>query len=93
MVRQFAAAVPRQRTAERRGQRAHVARQRGHGGPIHSVIGIKAPLAVHRFRSHMPTKFEVASGAVLVQGAVVTVDAESGRASAISRIRELVERS
>jgi metallophosphoesterase (TIGR00282 family) len=62
-------------------------------GPIDSVIGVKAPLAVHRFRTHLPTKFEVASGPVVVQGAVVTVDPETGRASAIERLREMFERA
>lgn len=62
-------------------------------GPIDSVIGVKAPLAVHRFRTHLPTKFEVASGTVLVQGAVVTVDPESGRASGIERLQEVFERT
>jgi hypothetical protein len=61
-------------------------------GPIDSVIGIKAALAVHRFRTHLPTKFDVASGPVIVQGAVVTVDPQSGRASAIERLQEVVER-
>jgi len=34
----------------------------------------------------------VASGAVLVQGAIVEVDPETGRASGIRRVQERVER-
>jgi hypothetical protein len=60
-------------------------------GPIDSVIGVKHELAVRRFLTHMPTKFEVAAGATLVQGAVVTV-ADDGRATEIKRIQERVEK-
>jgi metallophosphoesterase (TIGR00282 family) len=60
-------------------------------GPIDSVIGVKHELAVRRFLSHMPTKFEVATGATLVQGAVITVG-EDGRATDIKRIQERVEK-
>jgi metallophosphoesterase (TIGR00282 family) len=60
-------------------------------GPIDSVIGVKHELAVRRFVSHMPTKFEVATGTTLVQGAVITVG-EDGRAGAIKRIQERVEK-
>jgi len=59
-------------------------------GPINSVIGIRPELAVRRFRTQLPTRFEPASGAVTVQGVVITVDPETGRATAIRRINELV---
>jgi hypothetical protein len=60
-------------------------------GPVDSVIGVKAELAIKRFRTHMPVKFEVAAGPTVLQGAIITVDAESGRATAIRRIQERVE--
>lgn len=62
-------------------------------GPVDSVIGVRHELAVRRFVTHMPTRFEPASGRTVVQGAVVTVDPESGRATAIKRIREFFEKS
>lgn len=61
-------------------------------GPIDSVIGVKPELAIRRFRTHMPTKFEVASGRCVVQGAVVTIDRETARATSIERLQEIVER-
>lgn len=61
-------------------------------GPIDSVIGIKAELAIRRFRTHMPTKFEVAGGRAVVQGAIVSVDPGSGRAHGIRRLQEYVDR-
>jgi hypothetical protein len=60
-------------------------------GPIDSVIGVKAELAIRRFVTHLPTKFETATGPTIVQGAVVSVDPSSGRATAIRRVRELFE--
>jgi len=60
-------------------------------GPVDSVIGVRPELAIRRFVSKRPTRFETASGRVVVQGAVVEVDAESGRAAAIRRIQEYVE--
>jgi metallophosphoesterase (TIGR00282 family) len=61
-------------------------------GPIDSVIGVKHDLAVRRFLTHLPTKFEVAGGKTLLQGAVVSVD-EKGRAMGIKRIQERVEKA
>ena len=61
-------------------------------GPIDSVIGVKRELAIRRFITHLPTRFEPAAGRTVVQGAVISVDPASGRASAISRVQEYVDR-
>ena len=60
-------------------------------GPVDSVIGVKKELAIERFLTHMPVKFEVASGPVVVQGAIVEIDADSGRATSITRVQERCE--
>jgi len=62
-------------------------------GPIDSVIGVRHELAIRRFRTHMPTKFETASGRTVVQGAIVQVDPDTGRAGAIKRVQEYVDRA
>src|SRR5215813_8042559 len=59
-------------------------------GPEHSVLGIRTDQVLYRFRSQMPVRFDVAAGPVLVQGAVIDVDEQTGRATAISRVRERV---
>ncbi len=59
-------------------------------GPEHSVLGVRTDQVLHRFRSQMPTRFDVAPGPVLVQGALIDVDETSGRAMAIARVRERV---
>src|SRR2546428_11462352 len=56
-------------------------------GPEDSVLGMRVDQVLHRFWTQMPTRFEVADGPVLVQGAVIDVDEETGRATAIRRIR------
>jgi metallophosphoesterase (TIGR00282 family) len=59
-------------------------------GPEDSILGVRVDRVLERFLSPLPVRFEVASGPVLVQGAVVEVDAQSGRALGIRRIRERV---
>jgi 2',3'-cyclic-nucleotide 2'-phosphodiesterase len=60
-------------------------------GPEASVLGMKTEGVIRRFLTQMPTRFEVATGVVLIQGALVDVDESSGRATAIRRVRERVE--
>jgi metallophosphoesterase (TIGR00282 family) len=59
-------------------------------GPEDSILGVRTDRVLERFLSQMPVRFEVASGPVLVQGALIDVDAATGRATAIRRIRERV---
>jgi calcineurin-like phosphoesterase len=59
-------------------------------GPFDSVIGVDKELAIQRFLTGMPNRFEPARGRARIQGAVIRIDSESGRALAIERIqREL----
>jgi metallophosphoesterase (TIGR00282 family) len=60
-------------------------------GPRDSVIGVKREQVLRRFLTQMPGRFEVADGAVLVQGVVIDVDDETGRASGIRRFQEVME--
>ena len=59
----------------------------GMTGPHDSVIGVKAELAIRRMRTGMPVRFETADGGVRLEGALVTSDPASGRASAIETVR------
>lgn len=60
-------------------------------GPRDSVLGVRTDRAIQRFRSPVSQRFEVAEGESLVQGVTIDVDAESGRAQSIARIREIVQ--
>jgi metallophosphoesterase (TIGR00282 family) len=59
----------------------------GMTGPHDSVIGVETELAVRRMRTGMPVRFETASGGVRLEGALVTCDPVTGRATAIEPVR------
>lgn len=60
-------------------------------GPEESIIGMRAAPVIGRFLDGMPVRFEVAEdGPVLVQGVVVDIEPETGRAAKIARVRERV---
>jgi hypothetical protein len=59
----------------------------GMTGPHDSVIGVEAELAIRRMRTGLPVRFETAQGGVRIEGAVVTCDASTGKASSIDALR------
>jgi hypothetical protein len=59
----------------------------GMTGPVDSIIGVDPQLALSRFLTQMPSRFEPAKGPVALHGAVVRIDAETGRALSIERLR------
>jgi len=59
----------------------------GMTGPHDSVIGVASELAIRRMRTGMPVRFETATGGVRLEGALVTCDPATGRASAIEPVR------
>jgi metallophosphoesterase (TIGR00282 family) len=60
----------------------------GMTGPHGGVIGIVAAGAIQRFLTQTPSRFEVSEDDVRFQGVLLTVDAATGRATAIERIDE-----
>ena len=62
----------------------------GFTGPHESVIGREMEPIIRRFLTNMPQRFDVASGRVLLQGAVVEIDPQDGRALKIERVSEAV---
>jgi metallophosphoesterase (TIGR00282 family) len=60
----------------------------GFTGPHDSVIGREAEPVIKRFITNMPQRFEVATGRVMLQGAVVEIEETTGRAVRIQRISE-----
>ena len=59
----------------------------GMTGPTDGVIGVDRDQILQRFLSQMPIRFETAKGPAALHGVVITVDPETGRASAIERLR------
>ncbi len=59
----------------------------GMTGPTDSVIGIRKELAIEKFLTGMPRRFEVASGPAVFSAVLIEVDAAVGKASQIQRFR------
>ncbi len=59
----------------------------GMTGGHHGVIGVKSPEVLHRFLTGLPVRHEVATDNVILCGALVTADADTGRVVDIERIR------
>ena len=59
----------------------------GMTGPLASVIGIRKQVALERLLTQIPWKFDVATDEIELQGVMVEVDSETGRAKDIQRIK------
>jgi metallophosphoesterase (TIGR00282 family) len=60
----------------------------GFTGPHESVIGREIEPIIRRFLTLQPQKFTVATGRIMLQGALVEINAHTGRAEGIQRISE-----
>ncbi len=59
----------------------------GMTGPAYSVIGIEKEQIIERFLTHMPRKYDVATGAGLLSAVVIDIDDKNGKALAIQRLQ------
>jgi hypothetical protein len=62
----------------------------GFTGPHDSVLGREIEPVIQRFCTNTAQKFGVARGRILLQGALIEIDDQSGRALNIRRVSELV---
>ena len=60
-------------------------------GPWDSVIGLRKENAIERFLTQRHAPFDLAQGDVRLQGAVVEIDDQTGRARRVVRIQERLE--
>ncbi len=58
----------------------------GMTGPTGGIIGTATEDVIHRFRTQLPTKFNVASGEIRAHGAIYDVDESAGRTRSVKRI-------
>ena len=65
----------------------------GMTGPHDSVLGRRADRVLEALLTQMPTRFEVASGDVRLNGVLVEADPQTGRAQSIERVALLLEES
>lgn len=60
-------------------------------GAQDSIIGMDQKLVLHNFLTQMPAQFEVAQGDTLINAIHCTIDHETGKATAIKRIQEIIK--
>jgi len=58
----------------------------GMTGPRDSVIGMSRETVLQRFLTQLPVRFEVAGGPAQLNGVLIDVDSEGGRAVAMRRV-------
>jgi metallophosphoesterase (TIGR00282 family) len=63
----------------------------GMTGPRDSIIGFSLDSVIPRFTHHLPTRFAVAEGPVMLNAVVVSIERASGRATAIEQVQRLLE--
>jgi 2',3'-cyclic-nucleotide 2'-phosphodiesterase len=63
----------------------------GMTGPFDSVIGVKKDAVIERFLTMIPNKFDVAKNDVRLQGALLNIDVQTGKANSIERISVRLE--
>ncbi|MDD3654190.1 MAG: TIGR00282 family metallophosphoesterase [Desulfotomaculaceae bacterium] len=59
----------------------------GMTGPCDSVIGAKKEIAMERFITQLPLRYEAANGLFQFNGVIIDIDEETGEATAIRRIQ------
>jgi metallophosphoesterase (TIGR00282 family) len=62
----------------------------GMSGPLDSVIGRRKEDVLQRFLTNIPTRFEVASENVQLQGVVIEIEEKTGKAKSILRIQKKI---
>jgi metallophosphoesterase (TIGR00282 family) len=63
----------------------------GFTGPQESVLGREIEPIIKRFVTNMPQKFDVAKNRIVLNGAIVDIDSESGKAITIKRVSQALE--
>jgi 2',3'-cyclic-nucleotide 2'-phosphodiesterase len=59
----------------------------GMTGPYPSVLGMAKEVILSRFKTSLPTRFEVANEPGIIHGVIIQVESETGKAQSIERIR------
>jgi len=65
----------------------------GMTGPFDSVIGVRKELAIQKFLTLLPTRFEPATGDVRLNGVHLEIDEATGRCRHIERVTMALEPS
>jgi len=63
----------------------------GMTGPRDGVIGVKKEIVIEKFLTHLPQRFETATGVYQLNGVVIDIDESTGKAKLIERINIIQE--
>ncbi len=63
----------------------------GMTGPRDGVLGVDKDIIVNSYLTSLPWKGEVASGAIILSGVIVDIDAETGKATHIELVKREIE--
>lgn len=55
-------------------------------GPTNGILGTKKEAVIYRFRTQLPTRFEVADGPIQAQGVIFDLDPSQKKVTAVKRI-------
>ena len=55
-------------------------------GPTNGILGTKKEAVIYRFRTQLPTRFEVADGPIQAQGVIFDLDPSQKKVAAVKRI-------
>jgi metallophosphoesterase (TIGR00282 family) len=63
----------------------------GMTGPRDSVLGIKKEIVINKFLTHLPSRFEVATGIAQLNAVVIKIDSNTGKAKEIISMQKFIE--
>ena len=55
-------------------------------GPVNSVLGVEPHIAIKKFKTNLPVRFESAKGEIALNGVLIDVDEKTGKARNIERV-------
>ena len=55
-------------------------------GPIDSVLGVEPDIAIKKFKTNLPVRFESARGDIALNGVIIDIDEKTGKAVSIERV-------
>lgn len=55
-------------------------------GPVQSVLGVEPSIAIKKFKTNLPVRFESAQGEYALNGVIIDIDEKSGKATRIERV-------
>ena len=59
----------------------------GMTGPTHSIIGVKTEQIINKFLTHIPCRFETATGEAVLSCVVLDINTKTGLATGIQRLQ------